>query len=145
MANPPTLILVIESLLNVIGKNKIHNGIITGSSGKDNYCVKKDASTNNNFDIPLDYSNIDENDIENCHNDLYNENDILIFQFLNEIYPALNEWISWFLNSQKGPSSTIDVEDTEGGDCTLSLFKKFYDQFFMHLLIILSFFFINLI
>ena len=114
MANPPTLILVIENLLNFVENNKIHDENITGASGDNNYCIKKDGSTNNDFGNPSDYSYSDGNNIENCHIDSYNETNILIYQFLNEMYPALNEWISWFLDSQKGPSSTIDVEDTEG-------------------------------
>ena len=114
VANPPTLILVIENLLNFVEKNKIHDENITGAFGNNNYCIQKDGSINNEFDIPSDYSYIDGTNIENCHDDPYNQTNILIYQFLNEIYPALNEWISWFLDSQKGPSSTIDVEDTEG-------------------------------
>lgn len=38
-----------------------------------------------------------------------NENQQLL-SFLNDIYPALDSWIDWFRNSQKGPAGDEEGE-----------------------------------
>ena len=120
IANPPTLILVIESLLDKLEKRQSNN--------KNNNDNKNSNNNNENTNFDKNGDNIvcesidNDGNIDNqyCMNNMTNNenkknenenNDILLYEFLNEIYPALSEWVTWYLNSQVGPRSTVEMEN----------------------------------
>ena len=103
IANPPTLMLVIERLLDRTEENeKIINKNI-----HDNNLKKRNKNDKNNESNKQDNSELIYNEIE--INSIHNENQ-QILSFLNDVYPALDSWIDWFRNSQKGPESTDEEE-----------------------------------
>ena len=73
VANPPTLLLVVESLLSRFGAKKFEGGIDT--------------------------------DTEQEGEDRQQRNRVLYF--LNDAFPALDQWVQWFLNSQRGGSDVL--------------------------------------
>ena len=85
--------LVIDKLLDKISENeKVLNDHINSDNMKKNN-EKNVVNKNKEIDV----------------NKMINENKQLL-SFLNDIYPALDSWIDWFRNSQKGPSGS----DEEG-------------------------------
>lgn len=84
--------LVIDKLLDKINDNEIainifENGDKLKKNNKENLKIKS-------YEVDIKRKR--------------NENQQLL-SFLNDIYPALDSWIDWFRNSQKGP-----VGDDEG-------------------------------
>jgi hypothetical protein len=93
IANPPTLILVVESLLEKIEKNKNENYCSSNIDSNNEENVKSEKSENG-FCI--------NNEKERISKEQENK---LLLSFLTDLYPALDEWVKWFLNSQKGPGN----------------------------------------
>ena len=93
IANPPTLMLVIDILLDKINENEnainfFENGDKVKKSNKKNMKTKS-------YEVDIKRKK--------------NENQQLL-SFLNDIYPALDSWIDWFRNSQKGPAGDEEGE-----------------------------------
>jgi Glycosyl hydrolase family 63 C-terminal domain len=102
IANPPTLILVVESLLEKIEKNKNEN-YCSSNIDSNNEEIVKSENSENGFCI--------NNEKERISKEQENK---LLLSFLTDLYPALDEWVKWFLSSQKGPGNP------EGKDQLLS-------------------------
>lgn len=85
----------------------------------DNSNDNDDVSSNSNDDSDSNSDiNSDSNSCENrknifcCTNkDILNPEQLLILEFLNDIYPALDQWVLWFLHSQKGTKGIKEVNE----------------------------------
>lgn len=111
VANPPTLMLVVESLLNKIENNRnycstnIDDKSDNHSDSNDENSVKnKNNIKTENSENSASYNNgfCINNEKERIDNEKENK---LLLSFLTDLYPALDEWVKWFLNSQKGPGN----------------------------------------
>jgi hypothetical protein len=91
IANPPTLILVVESLLGKIEKNNNYCSSNIDSNNEEN---EKSENSENGFCL--------NNEKERISKEQENK---LLLSFLSDLHPALDEWLKWFLNSQKGPGN----------------------------------------
>jgi mannosyl-oligosaccharide glucosidase len=98
IANPPTLMLVVESFLDMLKKGINQSGsessIDINGEGREEKSPGKDS-----------------------------DKDLLILEYLHDIYPALDEWVTWLLNSQMGPIGTPGGKgplDTEAADTSSS-------------------------
>ena len=103
IANPPTLMLVIDALMDRIIENNrtcTTNRPVDSSIDEDNdaiYDLKIDEEKNG-------YCRKDESGIGKR----LDENKMLLI-FLHDAYAPLNDWIQWFLVSQKGPSESNEI------------------------------------
>jgi mannosyl-oligosaccharide glucosidase len=97
IANPPTLMLVVESFLDVLNKGFGQSDVDADS---DNISIGNMGSVDVNGEIRNEKMP-----------EKYRDEDVLILEYLHDIYPALNEWVTWLLNSQMGP---IGVPGGEG-------------------------------
>ena len=122
IANPPTLILVIESLLDKLEKRQSKKENISHSKNSDYKNDNSNQKLDNKEEKVVCESIDNDGNIDNqyCMNNMTNNenkknenenNDVLLYEFLNEIYPALSEWVTWYLNSQVGPRSTVEMEN----------------------------------
>jgi len=91
IANPPTLLLVVDSLLDRVTAPKAANTCANTAEGRQQ-CAASAAARD------------DENKA--------------ILKFLQDAYPALHEWVTWLRTSQKGGMGVMDgssqtvIEDT---------------------------------
>lgn len=99
IANPPTLMLVIDTLLDRMAKNS-------------RTCTDEFDNKNNAFDEKLNGAG--NGSCTNDESDLTARQDenAMLLAFLHDAYAPLNDWIQWFLVSQKGPTeSNEEVEE----------------------------------
>lgn len=91
--------LVIDTLLDRIAKNN-------------RTCTSKIDNETNTFDEKIDgagngYCTNDESDLS-----ARQEENAMLLAFLHDAYAPLNDWIQWFLVSQKGPTeSNKEIEE----------------------------------
>lgn len=71
----------------------------------DVYDNVKSAMSGVDVDVSGDAS-IEGFDNSDGNGDVYKKEDLLILEYLHDVYPALNHWIRWFLASQMGPTGT---------------------------------------
>ena len=115
IANPPTLILVVESLLEKIEKNRNYCGSNMGDMSDSDEMNKSKNENSENSENGFCINNEKERISKE------NENKLLL-SFLTDLYPALDEWVKWFLNSQKGPGNP----EGKNGSCYCFLIRFFF-------------------
>jgi mannosyl-oligosaccharide glucosidase len=89
VANPPTLLLVVESLLERVSGNQDQRVTTDAINGSKNGCEEGDEVCKAAW----------------IGSSQQLEENAAIRSFLRNAYPALQEWTNWYLSSQKGPET----------------------------------------